>query len=322
MKKKILLTKQIILNMTKELSDFELTIWDEEQDGKLTNDKLKEILPSYDGIISMLSDRLDQETLKDARELKIISQYAVGFNNIDIDYCQRNNIAVTNTPDVLSHATAELGFALLLNLARKVSTSSESAKKGHWKGWEPCGHIGRSLRNLKLGIIGPGRIGREFTHLCKNAFNHEVFYYSRKRKEDFEEEFSAKFLSLNEMIEECDVISIHCPLTQETKHLLNKSNLSLMKNDAILINTARGEIINQADLIEITKMRKDLSFGLDVTDPEPLKAESPLYSSPNVLITPHIGSATREARREMGKIVCKSIKSCFSGDEINNMISY
>ena len=322
MKKKILLTKKLILDIKEELCDFEVTIWNEEQDGKLTSEKLKEVLPSYHGIISMLSDPLNQETLKNAKNLKIISQYAVGYNNIDVDYCKKHNIVVTHTPDVLSHATAELGFALLLSLARRIKTSSDSAKAGKWKAWEPCGHIGRSLKNLKLGIIGPGRIGREFTKLCKGAFHHKVYYHSRTSNKEFEHDFESQYLSLSELMTECDVISIHCPLTKETKNLLNRNNLGSMKKDALLINTARGEVINQADLIEIASKRKDLCFGLDVTDPEPLDRENPLYSLPNVLITPHIGSATSETRREMGNIVCKSIKSCFSGEEINNMISY
>ena len=311
--KKILLTKEIINDVLKELGDYEVDIWDESKDGYLTKDKLKSIIAPYSGIISMLSNPLNEEVLKEAKNLEIIAQYAVGYNNIDVNYCKQNNITITNTPDVLSHATAELAFALLLNIARNISTSAQETKEGAWKGWEPKGYLGTSLKNLKLGVIGPGRIGTEFTKMCQGAFNHEVFYYSRSIKEDFEQCFQAKRLELNELMKSCDIISLHCPLTNETKNLLNKDNLHLLKKNAILINTARGEVIDQDDLVDILCRRNDLKVGLDVTTPEPLDTDHELFKLKNVIITPHIGSATTTARTEMGNIVCKSVKDHFLG---------
>lgn len=320
--KKILVTDKLIVDLSSELEGFKVDIWDKNKSGNLTSQKLSNIIGQYDGIISMLSDDLSKEVLLKATKLKIIAQYAVGYNNIDTNYCKENKIQVTNTPDVLSHATAELAFALLISLARNIKESSENARVGNWKGWEPCGFLGTSLKSLHTGVIGAGRIATEFSHICHSGFGHKISYFSRSKNTEFEEKFKASKMDLCQMLKEVDILSIHCPLNKKTKDLLNYENLLLMKENAIIINTARGEIFNQEDLIKVAKKRTNMKFGLDVTSPEPLDKDNELFSLDNILITPHIGSATYKARQNMGKIVCQSIKDYFLDKELKYSISY
>ncbi len=318
--KKILITKPILSDYKSLLNCFNVKIWDEDSDGILDYQRLKEIIPEYDGIISMLSNKLDRELLSQAKNLKIIAQYAVGVNNIDLEYCRDNNITICHTPDVLTKATAETAFCLLTNIARNIQPAAANARSGQWKDWEPLGFLGKSMFELKLGIIGAGRIGQEFATLCKNAFNMEIFYYSRTDKVQFEYQVGAKKLSLDELLKTVDVVSLHCPLTDETKNLLNDRTFSLLRDDVMIINTARGEVIDQKALLKFLKNNSRAKAGLDVTTPEPLSPQHELFNVKNCLILPHIGSATYEARSEMSQIVCNSLLKFFNNEELKYIL--
>jgi len=253
-------------------------------------------------LVTTLEDKINQELLKELPNLKAIAQFAVGTNNIDLDYCRAHNIIVTNTPDVLTEATAELTFALMLNCARQIHRAAPDVSTGKWIGWEPMGHLGIALKNKKLGIVGAGRIGQRIAEMARGAFDMQILYHNRKAHLDFEKKNQATLLSLHELLKESDVIVLMTPLTPETRSLINQKELLLMKKDAILINTSRGEIMNQEDLIDVLKKDHLFAVGLDVTTPEPLPQNSPLNSIERVLITPHIGSATREARAQMAQL--------------------
>jgi glyoxylate reductase len=303
-------TKMITKSYLDELEALghQVDIWNDLENGPLPYDKLLEVIPEYDALISMLSDRIDKTIIDAATKLKVISQYAVGYNNIDTKAASEKNIVVTNTPDVLTHATAELAFALLLSCARKIIPAAKNVEEDKWRGWEPQGFLGKSLKKTKVGIIGPGRIGAEFAKMCHGAFDSEILYHSRSSKPELEEKFSAKKLELDELLKQSDIISLHCPLTDETRDLLNERTLELCKDDAIIINTARGEVIDQDALIKFLKKGKFHSIGLDVTTPEPLPHNNQLKGFERVLIIPHIGSATTHARAQMSQLVCKNIE--------------
>lgn len=260
------------------------------------------------GLVTTLEDKMNQQLLEQLPNLKAIAQFAVGTNNIDLDFCRAHKIIVTNTPDVLTEATAELTFALMLNCARQIHRAAPDVSKGKWIGWEPMGHLGIALKNKKLGIIGAGRIGQRIAEMARGAFDMQILYHNRKANLHFEKKNQAKLIGFEQLLTESDVVVLMTPLTPETRSLINQKQLLMMKKDAILINTSRGEIINQADLIEVLKADHLFAVGLDVTTPEPLPLNSPLNSVERVLITPHIGSATREARAQMAQLCFDNLK--------------
>lgn len=280
-----------------------LEIWDKKINGELNSDILKDKLKNADAFISMLSDKIDSETLKYAVKLKVIAQYAVGYNNIDLLACQNKNIIVTNTPDVLTHATAELAFALLLNCARNIQAATMNVKNLEWQSWEPQAFLGKSLHRQKLGIIGAGKIGKCFAKMCQGAFDMEVSFITTKNTR----------LELESLLRESDIISLHTPLTKQTRNLIGAPELSLMKEDCILINTARGEIIDEAQLIKALLQGKFHGVGLDVTATEPLPKTSQLREFERVIITPHIGSATLEARTKMATLCVQNVEHVLLG---------
>ncbi len=308
---KIFCTKTITESSFKSLEQkgHEIVIWDDLNKGPIDRQTLISSAKDCEGLITMLSDKIDEELLEQCPNLKVISQYAVGYNNIDTAATKKRGIVVTNTPDVLTHATAELAFALLISCARKIVQAAKNVEEDKWKGWEPKGFLGKSLKDTTVGIIGAGRIGSSFAKMCHGAFDSNILYYSRSKKEVLESELGAKKTDLKELLQNSDVISLHCPLNDETKLLLDKDTLSYCKKDAIIINTARGEVINQDDLIELLEQGHFHSIGMDVTTPEPLPHSSKLKSFENVLIIPHIGSATETARKDMSDLVCKNIEN-------------
>jgi len=314
---KIFCTKQIPESSFSELRDqgYEIKIWNDRKDGNIPRERLLTELRDTDALITMLSDKIDQDLIDSAPKLKIISQYAVGFNNIDVNYAAKKNIVVTNTPDVLTHATAELAFSLLTSCARRIVEANKNFENNEWKGWEPLGFLGKSLKETTVGIIGAGRIGSEFAKMCHGAFDSKILYYSRTKKQEIESSLDATKSELEELLRKSDIISIHCALTDETKNLLNAKSLALCKSDAIIINTARGEVIDQNALIACLENGKFHSIGLDVTTPEPLPEDNKLRGFKNVLIIPHIGSATTFARENMGKLVCKNVEMVLSNND-------
>jgi glyoxylate reductase len=272
-----------------------------------TYEELLEKTAQADALICMLSDSIDSHFLKKNMHLKVISNYAVGFNNIDIQTATDLGIPIGNTPDVLTEATADHAFTLMLAVARKILDSNKSILEGKWKNWEPMGFLGQDLRNRTLGIVGMGRIGQEMARLCHSAFDMKIIYFSNTTKSEIEKKLHAKKVSFDELLEQSDVISVHTSLNEGSKGIFNKEAFQKMKKNAIFINTARGEIHDEVALTEALTNGLIWGAGLDVTNPEPMSVENPLLYLPNVVVTPHIASATIDTRANMSFIAAQNI---------------
>jgi lactate dehydrogenase-like 2-hydroxyacid dehydrogenase len=214
---------------------------------------------------------------------------------------------------VLTEATADMAMCLMLAAARHLKAGINAVREGRWKTWEPLGYLGHNLKGLTVGIVGPGRIGTAFAERCIGGWDMEVFYCSRTQRPYWEGEFDAQWVSIDEMCEFCDIISLHCPLTDETRHLLDADHFELMKQGAILVNTSRGEVVDQEALFDALTEGPLGAAGLDVTDPEPLDPAHPLVGLENCVIAPHTGSATYEAREEMAVIAASNLLAVFAG---------
>lgn len=303
------------------LSDgHELKVWDRASSGTITSEKIIENAKDADVIISMLSNKIDAYTLSQLPNLKLITQYAVGFNNIDTVYTKEKNIHVCNTPNVLTEATAELAMALMLTISRNIEAARENVINKKWQTWEPSGFIGKSLFRKKHGIIGGGRIGTQFAKMCKGAFNQEIFYTGPNKKVEIEKSCNAKYVDLDTILNECEIISIHCPYNESTHELLGRDEFAKMKEDIILINTARGEIIDETELFNFCKKNSTARVGLDVVCNEPLSDDSPLRELSNVFILPHIGSANDQARLEMAQLIYENISLYAQGKELKTNV--
>jgi glyoxylate reductase len=276
---------------------------------ELTQAQRKEI----EGVMCLLSERISKDVLDALPNLKVIANYAVGLDNIDVDECTKRKIMVCHTPDVLTQASANHAFSLMLNGIRRVDESARSARRGEWKGWGPEIFLGPSPQDLTLGIVGAGRIGQALAELAKKAFSMNIVYNSRHTKPAFEKSYNAKALSLDELLKTSDIVSLHTPLTSETRGLINKEKLLMMKDKAILINTSRGEVINQEDLCEVLRNDHLAHVGLDVTTPEPLPQEHELYQFERVTITAHIASAETSTRLDMSWLCFQNVEEALSG---------
>jgi len=324
---KIFVTRQIPGNSLEKLKVNGNEVVISEFPRPLTPVELLEKSKGADGLLSLLTDRVDAD-LMDAigPQLKIISNYAVGFDNVDVKGASDRGIIVTNTPsDEVNEAVAEHTWALILALARKVVESDEFirqegyfAGKGGYRGWEPDLFLGPSVMGKTLGIIGLGRIGSMVARRAK-GYNMTVLYNKHSPDPAAEAELGVKFASLDELLTQSDFVSIHLPLTEETRHMIGKENLSKFKKGSYLVNTARGPIVTEADLIEALKSGQLAGAALDVFDNEP-NVNPELIAMPNVIMTPHIASATFEAREKMGEQAVAAILDTFSDIKPQNMV--
>lgn len=265
------------------------------------------------GILSLLSDRIDAGVFDAAGpQLKVVSNFAVGVNNVDLAEARRRGIAVGNTPDVLTGATADIAVALLLAAARHLKPASDQVRRGEWLTWEPTGWLGCDLTGRTIGIIGLGRIGFAVAQRLVGGWGMKVIYTSRSEK-DTASLGGARRVSLEELLGQSDFVSIHADLTEQTRGMIGAPQLALMKPTAILINTSRGAIIDQEALVDALTRGQPMAAGLDVTDPEPLPASHPLVELPNCLILPHIGSATVAAREAMAEICVANLLAGLAG---------
>ena len=259
------------------------------------------------GILSMLSDPIDSAVMQEAgASLRVISNFAVGTNNIDLAEAMVRGIAVGNTPDVLTDATADLTVALLLSAARRLGEAQQYVKDGRWRTWEPLGHLGRSLHGKTLGIFGMGRIGSAVAHRCSGGWGMEVVYCSRTPKDHMAPEGS-RHVDFDTLLEVSDFICVHAPLTQNTFHQFGFDAFKRMKTTAVFVNTGRGEIHDQKALSKALKEGLIFSAGLDVTSPEPIASDDSLLGLPNCIVLPHIGSATVESREAMADIAADNL---------------
>src|SRR5258708_3046117 len=281
-----------VIGLEAYIGRLDLDVWE----GALppSPEELRERTYPCEGLVSMLTDRIDADFLNSMQRLKVVSNYAVGVNNIDLAAAKAQRIQVGHTPGVLTESTADLAFALLMATARNIITGTEYARQGNWQTWDPTLLLGQDVWGATLGIVGYGRIGRAMAARGR-GFNMRVLTSGRST---FPMNNVEK-VSLDELLSESDFVSLHIPLTPETYHLIGSEQLGLMKPTAILINTARGEIVDPIALVEALQTGRPAYAGLDVTETEPLPANHPLYALPNCVIVPHLASATAQSRLGM-----------------------
>jgi lactate dehydrogenase-like 2-hydroxyacid dehydrogenase len=252
--------------------------------------------------------------------LRAIANFAVGYNNIDIEEATRRSIAVGNTPDALTDATADIAVGLVLAAARHFQQSILQVRALEWKTWEPLGLLGQDLRGKTLGIIGMGRIGGAVARTLVRGWDMKLLYTARSDKPRIDSELVGRRVPLEELLSTSDVISIHTDLNPSTKHLINRDTLSMMKPNAVLVNTARGGVIDQGALYEALHSKKIFAAGLDVTDPEPLPIDSRMRELSNCTILPHIGSATFVARNTMSIMAANNLIAAFNGQPMPHAV--
>ncbi|MBS0616071.1 MAG: D-glycerate dehydrogenase [Verrucomicrobia bacterium] len=301
--RKIFITRKLPGN-PKQFLQKDFQVDENDQDELFPRDKLIEIIGQCDGILSTIPDRLDAEMLGHAKKLKVISNWAAGLDNIDLVAAEKQGIKVFNLPDTVTESTADLTMALFLSLVRRIPEGKEYVLSGKWRGFEPFLLLGEELRGKVFGIIGYGRIGRAVAQRAA-AFGMKVIAYHLKTLSDVTQ------VPLEELYATADYISLHVPLKKETKGMIGYAAMQKMKKHPILINMARGSIINTDDLVRALKEGVIRGAALDVTDPEPLPNTHPLCQLPNCLIIPHIGSATIECRTLMSKIAADNLREFF-----------
>jgi len=259
-----------------------------------------------DGLFCMLTDQIDSKLIKQAKKLKVISNMAVGYNNIDIEAAKENGIVVTNTPDVLTETTADLTFSLLMASSRRIVEASEYLRNGEWKTWSPMNLTGQDIYGSTLGIIGLGRIGAAVARRAR-GFSMDVIYHNRRPKIEAENELDLKYVELDELLRRSDFVCLMVPFSPDTKNLIGERELSLMKNTAILINTARGGIVDELALYNALVRGDIWGAGLDVFEQEPVPLDHPLLTLPNVTTLPHIGSASIQTRMKMAELAAENL---------------
>ncbi len=278
----------------------------------LTAATLRQRLAPADAVLCLLTDRIDPAAIDAAPNLKVISNHAVGYDNIDVGYATSKNIAVCNTPGVLTEATADFAWALLLSIARRIPEGERLMRSGEFHGWDPLMLLGTDLQGKTLGIIGAGRIGSAMAQRSA-GWQMKVLYHSRSVNTQLEKTLNARRVALEELLRTADFISIHLPLSAETRHLINKETLRMMKPGAYLINTARGAIIDEAALVDALTRKTIAGAGLDVYEYEPEMAAG-LKDLQNVILAPHIGSATIDTRNKMASIAAENIVRVLKGE--------
>lgn len=314
---KIYITRRIPQQGIEPLSDHEVEIY--EGNHPIPSRLLKEKIADADAVISLLSDQIDAEVMEAAPKLKVIANFAAGYDNIDIDAATKRGIAVTNTPDVLTDATAELAWALLFAAARRIGEAERFTRAGKFAGWGPQLLLGQGIRGKNLGVIGAGRIGTRFA-LGSRGFEMKVFYYDKEHNETLEKELAARKVDISYLMHDSDFVSVHLPLNKETRHLIDAHQLFRMKPTAVLVNTSRGPVIDEKALIAALKAGKLAAAGLDVYEGEP-DIDKELFEMENVVLAPHIGSATHEARGAMAELCAYAVLKVFAGELPPNIVN-
>lgn len=293
-----------------------------EKDGVLTKEELITALKKkpYDAVLCLLTDKIDMEVFDAVPSAKIFANYAVGFDNIDVAEAKKRGIFVSNTPDVLTNTVAEHTFALMLSAAHRIVEADAFTRAGRYEGWAPELLLGTDVSGKTLGILGLGRIGSRVAYHAVKGFGIRVLYYDVKRNEDFEKEYGASFKGTpEEVLREADFVSVHVPLLDSTRHLINRERLALMKRTAILVNTSRGPIIDEAALVDALKKKVIRAAALDVFENEPALAPG-LRALPNIIITPHLASATEETRSAMSRVAAENIIAALEGSVPPNAV--
>jgi glyoxylate reductase len=298
---------------------FNVSVWP--HDSQMTPDELIEEGKKANALFTLSTDPIDAKFLNECRHLDIISQFAAGYDNINIAEATRLGIPIGYAPGAMSDATADIAFGLMIAVSRKFFYMHKTIEKGDWTFFRPLANLGIELKNKTLGIFGLGRIGMQMAIRCKGAYNMKIIYSNRKPNAEAEKQLDATYVSFDELLNQSDVLSVHCALSDETRGIFNKESFKKMKASSIFINTARGGIHNEQDLIDALNSGTIWGAGLDVTNPEPMSADSPLLSMSNVAILPHIGSATVEARNEMSRLAAVNIIEFYKNNKVPNIVN-
>jgi lactate dehydrogenase-like 2-hydroxyacid dehydrogenase len=285
------------------------------QDATRLAPQLAEHLADADGLFSLLTIPVDQALLDRSPKIRVVSNMAVGVDNIDLEACTRRGIPVGHTPGVLTDGTADLTMAILLAAARRLVAASTDARQGRWQTWSPTGWLGADLQGATLGIVGMGKIGQAVAERAR-GFGLRLVYTDPNPRPEVEQRLGAIRLPLSNLLQRSDFISLHTPLTAETRGLIDTAALKSMKSSAILVNTARGPVVDTQALVQALQEGWIAAAALDVTDPEPLPPSHPLYNLPNCLIVPHIGSATWNTRRRMAELACQNLLAGLKGERL------
>jgi glyoxylate reductase len=280
---------------------------------------LRETAPC-DGLLSLLTDKIDGALLDACPRVKVVSNYAVGFDNVDVEAATARGVVVTNTPGVLTETTADFAFTLLMAAARRVVEADRYTREGKWQSWMPMLFLGQDIHHATLGLVGLGRIGAAMAKRA-SGFDMNVLYHDVVRREDLERSMGIEYTTLEDLLRRADFVSVHTPLTAQTRHLIGAEELKLMKKTAVLINSARGPIVDQDALVDALRSGTIAAAGLDVFEVEPIPAGHPLLSLPNVVVVPHIASASVETRTKMALMAVENLLAVLSGRRPPNFVN-
>lgn len=283
-------------------------------------EELDTLLQGVDGALTLLTDRIDGPLLDRHPSLRVVSNFAVGYDNVDVDAATKHGVAVCNTPGVLTETTAEMSFALLMAAARRIPEGADYVRDGKWKTWGPLLLLGRNVHGATLGIVGFGRIGSQVARMA-TGFDMRILAWDRSPETKDTEGLDVEFVDLDTLLEESDFVSLHVALAPETYHLIGTRELGLMKKTAILINAARGPVVDTDALVTALRDGDIFAAGLDVTDPEPLPADHPLVSLPNCTVVPHIASATVATRDDMATLAARNLLAVLTGERPDHIIN-
>ncbi len=299
------------LRQLRESCDVE--VWEGKE--PVPREVLVERIRDAEGLYCLLTERVDEELLDHAPKLRVVSVMAVGVDNVDLDACTRRGIPVGHTPGVLTETTADLTWALLLAAARRLAEAQQAVHQGRWITWEPLGFLGQDVHGKTLGIVGLGRIGSAVARRAL-GFGMRLLYHNRRPRPELEAALGAQYVDLSTLLRESDFVSLHAPLTPETRHLIGEAELRAMKPTAVLINTARGGLVDPQALYRALKEGWIWAAALDVTEPEPLPPDHPLLTLPNCLVTPHIGSASHATRAKMAVMAAENLLAGLRGERL------
>ncbi|MEQ9218817.1 MAG: D-glycerate dehydrogenase [Cyclobacteriaceae bacterium] len=309
---------QLGIDMLKAHPKLEVTVWD--KDRLMTREELLSMAKGYDILLASSNYVIDEEFIEKCPNIKMISTFSVGYDNVNIALLNKHDIPFGNAPGAMTDATADVAFGLMIAVCRKMFYMYNMIPKNNWSILMPRANLGQEPKGKALGIFGMGKIGMEMARRCKGAYGMDIYYHNRNRNPEAEQELDAKYVSFEELLKVSDIVSTHCALTTETKGIFNKEAFKKMKSSAIFINTARGGVHNEPDLIDALNNQEIWGAGLDVTNPEPMKADNPLLFMENVCVLPHIGSATVKARDEMARLAALNIIQYANGEDITNRV--
>ncbi|CAM0141497.1 hypothetical protein VKS41_003788 [Umbelopsis sp. WA50703] len=317
MSPRVVVTRRLPPQAQATLEKLDAEIYQWQEDSAIPRDVLLKEIKGADGLLCLLTDKVDNELLGAAGEsLKTISTMSVGYDHIDVEAVKGRKIQLGYTPDVLTDATADLTALLTLAAARRIKESIDAVRNGEWREWRPEWLCGSQFTQKTLGVVGLGRIGEAVAHRLKAFGITNVLYSGRTEKPKAAEKLQAKFVSLDDLLKQSDYIVVCCALTKETKEMFNYAAFEKMKRTAIFVNSARGGIVKQDDLVRALEDKLIASAGLDVTTPEPLSPDSKLLQLPNCVVVPHIGSATMETRDEMGLMAVRNLEAGLLGKSL------